>query len=195
MGVRHEKAQDDKRDDQENFSHGKQVLKMAAESHIRQMHQGEEHNDGHGDDRLVDAWEDGAGVFTERDGRQSDGSRKSGHHGDPSRQKADGGMVNLGEIGVLAAGPGHHRPQFPIAQGPAKGAHTPQNPQHENRKGRVQAGDLEAQGGEHADPDHIGNDNDGGGEKGYRPFLIGSGWDSGLSLFSHRVVYLAAHTT
>ena len=59
----------------------------------------------------------------------------------------------------------------------------------------MQAGHLEAQGSEHADPDHIGNDNDGGGEKGYRPFLIGSGLDSALSLFSHRVVYLAARTT
>jgi hypothetical protein len=56
----------------------------------------------------------------------------------------------------------------------------------------VQAFNLEAQGGEHADPDHIGNDNDGGGEKGYRPFLIGSGLGPALSLFSHRVVYRAA---
>ena len=159
------------------------------------MHQGEDHNYGHGDDGLVEAWEDGAGVFTQSDGRQRDGSRKPGHHGNPSRQKANGGMINIGEIGVLASGPRHHRPQFPIAQGAAKRAHTPQNPQHEHRKRGVQAGYLEAQGGEHADPDHIRNDNDGSGEKGYRPFLIGSGLDSAFILFNQRLVHLAARTT
>ena len=104
-------------------------------------------------------------------------------------------MINIGEIGVLASGPGHHRPQFPIAQGAAKSAHPPQNPQHEYRKRGVQAGYLEAQGGEHADPDHIGNDNDGSGEKAYRPFLIASALDSAFILFNQRVVYLAARAT
>jgi hypothetical protein len=59
----------------------------------------------------------------------------------------------------------------------------------------VQAGYLEAQGGEHADSDHIGNDNDGSGEKAYGSFLIASALDSSFILFNHRVVYLAARTT
>jgi hypothetical protein len=59
----------------------------------------------------------------------------------------------------------------------------------------VQAGDLEAQGGEHADPDHISNDNDDRGEKGYRPFFIGGALDSTFILFNQRLVHLATPTT
>jgi hypothetical protein len=56
----------------------------------------------------------------------------------------------------------------------------------------VQAGYLETQGGEHADPDHIRNDYDDRGEKGYRPLLIGSTLDSTFILFNQRLVHLAA---
>ena len=58
----------------------------------------------------------------------------------------------------------------------------------------MHTGNLEAQGGEHADPDHIRNDNDDRGEKAYRPFLRASGLDSAFILFNQRVVFLAART-
>ena len=81
-------------------------------------------------------------------------------------------MVNLGEIGVLAPGSRHHRAQFTVGKRSAKADNASHNPQHDCGKWKMNAGKLKPKSGKNARPDHVGDDQNGGGKKAYRLFLI-----------------------
>jgi hypothetical protein len=81
-------------------------------------------------------------------------------------------MVNLGEIGILASGPRHHRTHFTVRKRSAKGHNASHNPQHDGGKWKMNTGKLKPKSRENARPYHVGDDQNGGGKKAYRFSLI-----------------------
>ena len=150
----------------------------------------------HRQDSLVHARENGGAVLTQGDGREGDGRGKPGDDGHPAGQKPQGRVVDVGEKGVFAPGPGHHGAELAVAQGPAKGPHPPQYPQQQHGKGGVQALHLEAQGGEDPGADHVGHHDDGGGKQGdwfYCRTTAGYLGNAAVALVRHAPGYPAAH--
>ena len=145
---------------------------------------------------LVHARENGGAVLTQGDGREGNGRGKSGDDGHPPGQKPQGRVVDVGEKGVFAPGPGHHGAELAVAQGPAKGPHPPQYPQQQHGKGGVQALHLEPQGGEDPGADHVGHHDDGGGKQGdwfYCRTTAGYLGNAAVALVRHAPGYPAAH--
>ena len=145
---------------------------------------------------LVHARENGGAVLAQGDGREGDGRGKPGDDGHPPGQKPQGRVVDVGEKGVFAPGPGHHGAELAVAQGPAKGPHPPQYPQQQHGKGGVQALHLEPQGGEDPGADHVGHHDDGGGKQGdwfYCRTTAGYLGNAAVALVRHAPGYPAAH--
>ena len=119
--------------------------------------------------------EDGEGladVLAEGLGADGNGRGKANRDRGEAGAESDPRMVDAGEKIIFAAGPGQCRGQFRVAERATKREDAADNPEHNERKDTVaeegsavgrKSDDLEAERGENAGADHVGDDESGCG--------------------------------
>ena len=97
-------------------------------------------------------------VAAQGHGRRRDRGGEPDQEGDPAGHEPDRRVKHPGQVVVLAAAAREDDPGLGIGQGAEQGDQAAQGPQHQQSQARGHPGHLEAQAGEDAGPDHVGDD-------------------------------------
>ena len=133
-------------------------------------------------DDVGDAGKGGAKIGAEGLGADGDGSGKADSCGTEAGAKSNAGVVDAGEEIVFAAGAGQGGGEFRIAECAAEGEDAADDPKHDEGEDTVgeigltvlgESADLEAEAGEDAGADHVGDDEGSGGPGGDSLFRLG----------------------
>src|SRR4029077_20050017 len=151
--------------DKEQFQQRPKILERAANAQISEMKKGNNPDNGKGKQHGRAKSEDAVEIFAERHrgeryrGRESHGSRNKARH------ETEGGMINLREKMIFAAGTRQRRAQFAIAERAAKGGDSADHPQHQQGKTGVNVRQLKSEARKDARSDDVRNHNPAGREK------------------------------
>lgn len=107
-------------------------------------------------------------IFSECHRRERDGSSEADRRRNKSGHEADGRMINLGKKMIFAAGPRQCRAQLAITKRAAKRGDSADDPKHQERKTRLDIGNLKSKASENAGADNVRNHDPAGGEKADR---------------------------
>ena len=171
-GMAEDETGDDDAQDEEDLEGREGVLEAGARGAVQGVDGGDGGDDGQGDpgagrhsgqsaEPLGQAQRRGQ-IAAQGDRRGRHGSGESHEQRDPAGHEAQSRMEHAGQEMILAAAAREEDAGLGIGQRAEQGQGPAHDPQHENGQPRGLAGHLEAQAGEDARPDHVGDDERGG---------------------------------
>ena len=148
-------------DDQHHLQNGRDQLKRAGLPDAGKLDDRHQPDHADGERQRRGAWQHRFAVFPERHRGQRHGRCETDRRRHPARQKSERRMKGAAEEIVFAARARKHRAEFAVGEHPAQRDEAADGPQQQDRKAGRDVLDLEAEAGEDADADHVGDD-DGG---------------------------------
>ncbi len=163
-------------DDQQHLQDCRDQLKRGGVLHAGELHDRDQpdHADREQKRRRVGKHRGGVLPERHRGKRHRCGKTDGGRH--PSGQEAERGMIGAAQEIVLAARARKHRAQLAVGEHAAQRDHAADAPEQQDGKAGGDAADLEAEAGEHADADHVGNHDGRGNDEGDR----GAAWENAI---------------
>ena len=96
-------------------------------------------------------------IFSERHRGEGNRSSETDRGRNKSGHEADGRMINLGKKMIFAAGTRKCCAQLTVTKRAAERGDSPNDPEHEQSKTRVDVGNLKSEAGEHAGANNVCN--------------------------------------